>query len=63
MQHPLDQLKTRQLELFHPPRQGPDCRTLPPEVERRIVQLLARLLQEHHARRPAAVPGQEVRDE
>ena len=63
MRHPTNQPQTRQLELFLPPQKGPDYPALPPEVRQRIVPLLARLLQEHHARSLAAVPGREVRDE
>ena len=33
-----------QLELFHPPRNGPEWRTLPVEVREQARQLLARML-------------------
>ena len=56
-------LKNPQRDLFHPPWDGPDYRTLPPEVKRRTVQLLAQLLREHYEKRFAAVPGREARDE
>lgn len=56
-------LKNPQLDLFHLPWDSPDYRTLPPEVKRRTVQLLAQLLREHHEKRIAAVPGREARDE
>ena len=52
-----------QLELFRPVPVRPTWRTLPPEAAQRTRQLLARLLQEHRARRRAPQSEQEASDE
>ena len=50
-----------QLDLFRPTPQRPSWRTLPKEIQQRIVQLLARLMSMAHSRSGAA--AKEVGDE
>jgi hypothetical protein len=52
-----------QLDLFQPVPTRPTWRTLPPSVRQRVPRLLARLLAEHHAARPATPDVKGVRDE
>jgi hypothetical protein len=50
-----------QLDLFRPTPQRPSWKTLPKEIQQRIVQLLARLINLAHTRSGAA--AKEVGDE
>src|SRR5258708_750309 len=43
-------LRATQQELFHPPRQIPNCQKLPREIKHKTVELLAQLLREHRKR-------------
>ncbi len=52
-----------QLDLFRPAPARPTWRTPPPEVTQRARQLLAQLLQEHRAGRPAPRSEKEASDE
>ena len=54
--------RVAQLKLFHPPITTPPWGSLPQEVRRHTVQLLARLLRAY-SRSLAKEPGEEVRDE
>ena len=49
--------------LFRPPPSRPSFRTLPPEVQEKTIQLLARLLRGHVDRVGAARLALEARDE
>lgn len=39
--------RTVQLELFRPPPQGPTWEQIPPDVQPKIIILLAKMLREH----------------
>ncbi len=54
---------TIQLDIFRPQPEGPDWRTLPEGNRREAVELLARLLREHHAGRLAEGIGEEASNE
>jgi hypothetical protein len=49
--------------LFRPPASRPLFRTLPPEIQEKTIQLLARLLRGHIARVGPARPAREAHDE
>jgi len=58
----LSRPRSAQLALFAHPNPTPDWRELSPEVQQKVLRLLALLLRQRAARR-SAVPAVEVRDE
>ena len=49
--------------LFHPPHRPPSLQSLPPAIQKQMIQLLAQLLRGHLDRMRAAGHAQEAGDE
>jgi hypothetical protein len=47
MRKSLSRQRVAQFKLFHPPQKRPSWQLLSPEIRRKTVRLLARLLREH----------------
>lgn len=56
-------VEPEQLEMFHPPRRTPAWPTLPGEIRKRVVELVARMMQEHRANANRIAQRGEVTDE
>ena len=63
MRKSLTRQRVAQFKLFHPPQKRPARQLLPPEVRRKTVRLLARLLREHIGRVRASASRKEAGDE
>jgi len=55
--------RTTQLALFYPPSRCPSWESLPAPIKRQLIQLLARLMREHHAKAGANGQRKEAGDE
>lgn len=63
MKKPHRHCRELQLELFHPPRKGPEWRALPMEVRERARLLLAQMLRMSSVRYDSAETERGARDE
>ncbi len=63
MGKPYRHCRELQLELFHPPRETPEWRTLPMEVRERARRLLARMLRMRPVQGGADETGRAASDE